>query len=202
MMLSGNAVILLATNNADKVREMSEILSPLGFDIKTPRELGVVLEVEETGESFEDNARLKARAFCEKTGLPALADDSGLCVAALDGAPGVHSARYGGVDSNEMRRSFLLTRMQTQENRAAKFVTCILCALPNGDEIVEFGEEVGEITRAPRGDSGFGYDPVFFYPPLGKTNAEMTPSEKNSVSARGAALRHFAQALGAYYEKW
>ncbi|MDR2615473.1 MAG: RdgB/HAM1 family non-canonical purine NTP pyrophosphatase, partial [Oscillospiraceae bacterium] len=174
--------LLLATNNADKAREMGEILSPLGFRLITPSELGVSVEVEETGETFEENARLKARAFCSASGLPSIADDSGLCVDALGGAPGVYSARFGGVPTNEARRSYLLERMAETEPRGAKFVTCIVCAFPDGAELVAFGEERGEILREPRGDSGFGYDPVFFYPPLGKTNAQMTPEEKNAVS--------------------
>ncbi|MDR2420690.1 MAG: RdgB/HAM1 family non-canonical purine NTP pyrophosphatase [Oscillospiraceae bacterium] len=187
--------LLLATNNADKLREMRGILSPLGFELVTPGELGDTAETDETGETFEENARLKARAFCEKFGMPSVADDSGLCVDALGGAPGVRSARFGGALSNEARLRHLLKCMETEGNRAARFVTYVICAFPDGGELVASGEERGELLRERRGESGFSYDPVFYYPPLGKTNAEMTPDEKNSVSARGAALRALAGML-------
>ncbi|MDR1328909.1 MAG: RdgB/HAM1 family non-canonical purine NTP pyrophosphatase [Oscillospiraceae bacterium] len=194
--------LLLATNNRHKACEMSEILSPLGFDITTPEDIGLSLEIKETGETFEENARLKARAFAQASGLPSIADDSGLCVAALGWEPGVRSARFGGAATDEDRRRLLLEIMESGADRFAKFVTVIAGAFPDGTEIVAEGEQRGELLRAERGESGFGYDPVFYYPKLRKTNAEMTPEEKNSVSARGKALRALAKKLKkSFYRK-
>jgi XTP/dITP diphosphohydrolase len=187
--------LLLATNNAGKLREMRELLAPLGFELVSPRELGLELDVDETGETFEDNARLKAVAFCAATGLAAVADDSGLCVDALGGAPGVLSARYAEPGK---RRLTLLKNMENTELRAAKFVSSIVCRFPNGDEITAAGECVGEIARENRGDGGFGYDPVFYLPELGRTMAELTETEKNAVSHRGRAIREFAEKLQKY----
>jgi XTP/dITP diphosphohydrolase len=187
--------LLLATGNAGKIREMRELLTPLGIELVTPAELGIDLEVDENGETFEDNARLKATAFCAASGLPSVADDSGLCVDALGGAPGVHSARYAEPGG---RKRKLLENMENTEQRAAKFVSSIVCAFPNGEELTATGECCGEIAREPRGDGGFGYDPVFYMAEFGKTMAEMTDDEKNAVSHRGRAMRELVQKLKEY----
>jgi XTP/dITP diphosphohydrolase len=190
---------LLATGNIGKLREMRELLAPLGYELVSPADFGLVLDVEETGETFEENARLKAKIYCAAMGFPSIADDSGLCVDALGGEPGVHSKRYGGggLSDGELCE-LLLKNVENAEQRAAKFVSVIVCAFPDGGELVATGECSGEIARARRGDGGFGYDPVFYLPQLGKTMAELSPEEKNAVSHRGNALRAFAAKLTEY----
>ena len=145
---------------------------------------------------------LKARAVMEASGLPAIADDSGVCVDALQGAPGVYSARYGGPDLDDVGRyRLLLNVMQGQTNRSAHFTSAIACIFPNGDTIEAEGECPGTIAFAPMGDGGFGYDPVFFLPQLKKTYAQLTPEEKAAVSHRGKALAVFEEKLKAYLNK-
>ena len=184
--------LVLASKNAKKLVEMNDILSHLGIEVCSEAEAGVDIEVEETGTTFEANARLKARAVMEATGLPAIADDSGLSVDALDGAPGVYSARYGGEGLDDTGRwQLLLEHMQGVEDRACRFVCVICCAFPDGGELMARGECPGVLAQAPQGDGGFGYDPIFYLPQLGKTMAQLTPQEKNSLSHRGNALRDF-----------
>ena len=191
--------LVLATQNPKKLKEMNEILSHLGVEVVSEAELGVRIEVEETGETFTDNARLKATAVMQATGLPAVADDSGLCVDALNGGPGVYSARFGGEGLDDKGRyTLLLEMLRGQTDRAAHFHTSIVCAFPNGDELVCEGECPGTIAFAPMGEGGFGYDPVFFVPELRKTFGQLTAEEKASVSHRGKALRAFAAALDDY----
>ncbi|MBR0280437.1 MAG: XTP/dITP diphosphatase [Oscillibacter sp.] len=190
---------VLATHNPGKVREMREILSELGLEVLAPEDVGVTVDVEETGATFAENAMLKAKAICELTGLPAIGDDSGLCVNALNGGPGVYSARYGGADiTDEQRNKLLLESVKGQGTRDAHFTCAIVCAFPNGDEITAEGRCDGVISYIPMGTGGFGYDPVFNYPPKLKTFAQMTPEEKSEISHRGKALRAFAEKLGAY----
>lgn len=191
---------ILASNNKNKLREMSEILGEVGAQVVSQREAGFSVEAEETGLTFEENALIKATAACVALGEPAIADDSGLVVEALGGAPGILSARYGGADCKDdaQRTAFLLKNMEDAEDRSAKFVCCIACVFPNGDLISARGECLGVITRSPRGDGGFGYDPVFEVP-SGKTMAELTPEEKNALSHRGQALKIFDQKLREYY---
>ncbi|MCL2201739.1 MAG: RdgB/HAM1 family non-canonical purine NTP pyrophosphatase, partial [Oscillospiraceae bacterium] len=149
-----------------------------------------------TGETFLENAMLKARAICNATGLPAIADDSGLMVYALDGAPGVYSSSYGGsMLTDGQRCEFLLSNMQNEKLRKAKFVCTIVCAFPDGNTLVSDGECLGEIISAPRGTGGFGYDPIFLVKELNKTMAELSSEEKNYISHRGKALRKFASLL-------
>ncbi|MDR0952101.1 MAG: RdgB/HAM1 family non-canonical purine NTP pyrophosphatase [Oscillospiraceae bacterium] len=188
---------ILASNNPKKLKELREILAGLGAELVTQREAGLLAEAEETGESFEENARIKALFACQALGEPAIADDSGLVVEALGGAPGVYSARYGGetCGSDAERTALLLTNMAGQNNRRAKFVSCIACVFPDGRETAARGECVGTISLSARGESGFGYDPVFELPGTGRTLAELTPEEKNAVSHRGAALREFEKKL-------
>ena len=189
---------VLASQNKGKLVEMQGILQSLGVEIVLQSELGVSVDVEETGTTFEENARLKAVAVMQATGLPAIADDSGLCVDALNGGPGVYSARYGGDISDPEKVQLLLANMRGASTRAAHFATAIVCAFPDGDELVAFGRCDGSIAYAPAGDMGFGYDPVFFYPAFGKTFGQSTREEKASVSHRGKALRDLAVKLEAY----
>lgn len=193
---------ILATHNAHKLREMSEILSGLGIEVISPGELGLSVEVEETGSTFAENALLKARAVCGAAGLPAIADDSGLCVDALNGGPGVYSARYGGEGLDDRGRyMLLLNSMRGQTTRAAHFACAIACVFPNGDELAAEGVCGGAIAFAPMGENGFGYDPVFFLPELSKTFAQLTAEEKAAVSHRGRALKDFAEKLETYLKK-
>ena len=182
--------LVLASKNKKKLVEMNAILSQLGIEVCSEAEAGVDIDVEETGTTFEENSLLKAKAVMEASGMPAIADDSGLCVTCLNDAPGVYSARYGGEGLDDTGRyQLLLQNMRGQTDRSAKFVSVITCCFPNGDVITARGECLGTIAFAPMGEGGFGYDPVFYYPPYGKTTAEMEPEEKNAVSHRGNALR-------------
>lgn len=188
---------IIATNNAKKLLELSRILNPLGIRTLSANEAGVSLgEVEETGETFEENARLKARAALDKTGMPALADDSGLMVDALNGEPGVYSARYGGEGATDAQKNEkLLKNMENvpKGKRTARFVSAICCLFPDGREIMVRGECEGSIAYAPRGEGGFGYDPVFL---VGERSyAQLTPEEKDAVSHRGQALRKLSEEL-------
>ena len=191
--------LVLASKNRKKLMEMNDILSHLGIEVCSEAEAGVDLEVEETGTTFEENSLLKARAVMEASGLPAIADDSGLCADCLNGAPGAYSARYGGEGVDDAGRyRLLLENMRGQMTRAAKFVGVITCCFPNGDVLSARGECPGTIAYAPMGEGGFGYDPVFFVPELKKTFAQLTPSEKNAVSHRGKAIRMFKSELEKY----
>ena len=193
--------LVLASKNAHKLVEMRDILSQLGVEVVLESEVGVDVDVEETGATFEENAFLKARAVMEASGLPAIADDSGLCVDALGGAPGIYSARYGGLDDDKARYQLLLQNLRGAMTRAAHFHTSVVCCFPDGDVLTAEGECAGTIAYAPQGEGGFGYDPVFFVPQLRKTFAQLTPEEKNAISHRGNALRAFAEKLKEYMEK-
>ena len=190
---------VLASKNAKKLTEMQTILSALGVEVCLESEVGVDVDVEETGTTFAENAMLKARAVCEASGLPAIADDSGLCVNALAGGPGVYSARYGGEGLTDADRyQLVLNALKGQIDRGAKFVSVVTACFPNGDVLVARGECPGTIAYAPQGENGFGYDPVFFVPSLRKTFAQMTAEEKNSISHRGKALEKFKVELEGY----
>ena len=194
--------LVLASKNAHKLVEMRDILSQLGVEVVLESEVGVDVDVEETGATFEENAFLKARAVMEASGLPAIADDSGLCVDALNGAPGVYSARYGGEGLDDAGRyRMLLANMPRGAARTAKFVSVITCCFPGGDVLTARGECPGTIAYAAMGEGGFGYDPVFFVPELKKTFAQMTAEEKNAVSHRGKALEAFKVKLEEYLNK-
>ena len=191
---------VLASHNPNKLREMSEILSKVGVEVVSPKDLGITVDVEETGTTFEENSKLKAEAIMKLSGLPAIADDSGLCVDCLNGAPGVYSARYGGGDLDDPGRCrLLLENMRGQSPRTAKFVSVITCCFPDGETIVARGECPGTIAFAPMGENGFGYDPVFFIPHLKKTFAQLTAEEKNKISHRGRALAAFQEKLAAHF---
>ena len=191
---------VLASHNRGKLKEMQEILSRLGVEVVLESDLGLALDVEETGTTFAENAALKAKAVMEASGLPAIGDDSGLCVDWLQGAPGIYSARYGGLDDDPSRCRLLLSNMRGATDRAAHFHTAIVCAFPNGDVLTAEGDCHGAIAFAPMGDGGFGYDPVFLVPSLRKTFAQLTAEEKNAISHRGNALRSFAAELKTYLE--
>ena len=193
---------VLATHNPGKIREMGEILKDFGIEVVSPRDLGLTVDVEETGTTFAENAMLKAKAICKAAGLPAIADDSGLCVDALGGAPGVYSARYGGEGLDDKGRyMLLLSSLRGAPTRAAHFACAVACAFPNGDTLTAEGRCDGSIAYAPLGEGGFGYDPVFLLPGTGKTFGQLTQEEKSAVSHRGRALKDFAGKLEAYLKK-
>jgi len=191
--------MVLASKNPHKLTEFKAILDALDVELIVERDMGLDVEVEETGETFEENAALKAKSVMEAAGLPAIADDSGLCVTALGGGPGVYSARYGGEELSDRERcALILNSLRGQVDRSAKFVSCICCAFPNGDTLTARGECPGIITYAPRGEDGFGYDPIFLVPERRKTFAEMAPEEKNAVSHRARALEKWKAELEKY----
>ena len=190
---------VLASRNPGKLKEMNEILSHLGIQVCSEEEAGVDVEVEETGTTFEENSLLKARAVMEASGLPAIADDSGLMVDALNGAPGVYSARYGGPGLDDAGRyRLLLENMRGVLDRKCRFVSAITLCMPSGDIVTARGECPGTLAYAPQGENGFGYDPIFFVPEKKKTFAQLTAEEKNAISHRGRALQLFQEKLAAY----
>ncbi len=190
--------VVLASKNQHKLVEISRILERLDIQLVLQSELGVDIDVEETGKTFEENSFLKAQAVMKATGLPALADDSGIAVDALNGEPGIYSARYGFDDSLDDWGRLLLLLKNTEKvpdgQRQAQFVCVITLVTPEGEVIQARGEAHGELLREAAGQGGFGYDPIFYYPPFGKTFAEVSAEEKNQVSHRAVALK-------AMYEK-
>lgn len=189
--------VVLASKNAHKMQELQTILRQYGIALILQSELGLDVDVEETGSTFEENALLKAQAVMHATGLPAIADDSGLVVDALGGEPGIYSARYGGAQnrSDSDRLNYLLRRLEAvpEAERTAHFVCVITLVEPDGSVLSACGECAGQITREARGASGFGYDPVFYVPQEGCTFAEMPQERKNAISHRANALRRFAE---------
>jgi XTP/dITP diphosphohydrolase len=195
-------IFVLATQNAGKVKEMSAILAQFDIGVISAKDAGIHLDVEETGTTFAENAMLKAKAICEASNLPAIADDSGLCVDALNGGPGVYSARYGGEGLDDKGRyQLLLNNLRGQSTRAAHFACSIACAFPNGKTLTAEGLCNVTIAFAPMGEGGFGYDPVFFVPEKAKTFSQLTAEEKNEISHRGKALEEFAKKLETYLKK-
>ena len=181
--------LVIATRNKGKIEELKSFFSGFPVSIKSLNDFGPIPEPVEDGKTFEDNAYKKAHFTARVLGFPALADDSGLVVEALGGQPGVLSARYAGEGAgDEANIRKLLKAMETVSDRRAAFECVIAIAVPRGPALIYEGRCVGEITRDPSGNSGFGYDPVFFYQPLGKTFAEMSREEKNQVSHRGKAM--------------
>ena len=198
--------LVLATNNEGKVREFARILEPLGIEVMTQKQAGVHVSPEENGTTFAENARIKAMAVYEATGLPTVADDSGLCIDAMNGEPGVYSARYYGEDTpyeEKNRRIIESLNGVAEEKRTARFVAHITCVLSK-DEILDCeGVCEGTIGHKPAGDGGFGYDPIFYLPEYGCTSAELSMEEKNKISHRGKALRAIKDALrGRHAETW
>lgn len=181
--------LILASNNKNKLREISQMLAPLGVQVISQSEAGITLEVEETGTTFAENAALKARAISARTGKPVLADDSGLAVDALQGAPGVYSHRYAGENATDADRCAKLLRELAdvpEAERTARFF-CAMCYVADGEEHSFLGKVEGTIGYACEGDNGFGYDPVFRY--QGRSFATLSAEEKNAVSHRADALR-------------
>lgn len=187
-------IMVLATRNEGKVREFRELLKGFPVEIASLNDFGPIPEVEEDGETFDDNAYKKALHTAQVLGLPAISDDSGLAVEALGGAPGVRSARYAGEEASDADNiTKLLKNMDGKTDRRAAFECVISIAVPSGPALTYEGRCEGEITAEPAGEGGFGYDPVFFYPEYGKTFAQCTMEEKNRVSHRGRALKEVAQ---------
>ena len=190
--------LLLATSNPHKVAELRRLLVEVPFRVVTPRDLGLALEVEEDGATFRDNAIKKARAFAEASGVLSLADDSGIEVEALDGRPGVRSARYGGSKATDEGRVRLLLQELREvpwEQRACRYVAVVAVARPGGEADVFEGTCSGMVAREPAGTGGFGYDPIFYVPDHGLTVAQMPPETKDRISHRGHAVRQAAEAL-------
>ena len=191
--------VVLASKNPHKLVEIRQITDQFGIDLVLQSELGIDIDVEENGTTFEENSFIKANAVMKATGLPALADDSGICVDALNGEPGIYSARYGFDDSlDDWGRLQLLLKNTEQVpdgQRQAQFVCVITMVMPDGRTIQARGEIHGELLRAPGGENGFGYDPIFYYPPMGRSTAEMSAEDKNQVSHRANALKIFNEKL-------
>lgn len=182
--------IIAATQNKGKIKEIEDIFSPLGFEVISQKEAGFDIDVEETGKTFEENAMLKAKAIYDASKEAVIADDSGLMVDALNGAPGVYSARYAGenaTDSDRIKK--LLSELENEENRTAKFSSALVMILPDGRVFTASGEVKGEILKEVSGSNGFGYDPVFFSYELNKSFGVASSVEKNRISHRGKALR-------------
>ena len=185
---------LLASNNAGKLREFREIFSE--DTILSLKEVSLEIEVEEDGTTFEENAIKKAREIAKISGMTAIADDSGLCVDALDGAPGVYSARYAGEDATDRQRiEKLLKEMKNLSNRTARFVSVVALCTPDGEIVTACGECEGEILQEALGEGGFGYDPVFYVKEFDQTFGQITGEEKNSISHRGRAIRALKKKL-------
>jgi XTP/dITP diphosphohydrolase len=190
--------ILIATRNKGKIREIQGLLKELPLTVLSLDDLGLDDEVEENGDSFLANAILKARHFFRVTGIPTLADDSGLCVDAMSGLPGVYSARYGGKElTDEQRCRLIIANMVSvpEEKRTAHFECAMILAMPEDTNYVFLGECPGILLLNQRGENGFGYDPIFFYTPAQKTFAEMSQEEKSKVSHRGKALKQLVDFL-------
>lgn len=193
---------IIASKNKKKIAELERILNPLGITAVTENELNISIpEVEETGTTFAENAFLKANSACKTSGLPAIADDSGLCVDALNGEPGVYSARYSGEDATDKKNNALLIKNLenvSENDRTAKFCCAICVVFPNGDKVECFGECKGKIGFVPMGDGGFGYDPYFYVD--GKSFASLSAEEKDKISHRGNALRQLKVKLKEYLD--
>ena len=191
--------VVLASKNKHKLEEISKITEKFDMELILQSECGVDIDVEENGTTFEENSLIKAKAVMEATGLPALADDSGIAVDALNGEPGIYSARYGFDESLDDWGRMMLLLKNTEHvpdgQRQAQFVCVITLVTPEGKVIQARGEVHGELTREPKGENGFGYDPIFFYPPAGCTTAQLPPEQKNAVSHRGNALKLFYEKM-------
>ncbi|NCB34335.1 MAG: XTP/dITP diphosphatase [Erysipelotrichia bacterium] len=188
-------VIVIASTNQRKIREFKEMLEPKGYAIKTFADLQTLPETEETGTTFRENAILKAQAVTDQLHIEAIADDSGLEIDAFDRAPGIYSARYLGKDTPyDYKNKVILDRLKGNTNRSCRYVCAIAFTRPDAEPEVFQDTAEGMIAEVPSGSNGFGYDPIVFYPPLGKTMAEMSDTEKNQISHRGKAL--------AKLEKW
>lgn len=194
--------LLIATNNQNKKREIDAILAPLSVETVTPKELGIDFDPIENGTTFEENAMIKARCGFDLTGIGTIADDSGLCVNALNGRPGIYSARYGGEEATYSEKIAMLQQeIGDAEDRSASFECAIACVLSKDVAFTVTGRCVGEIAHESAGAGGFGYDPVFYIPSKQKTFSELTDEEKNAISHRGAALEALRKKLNEIQEK-
>ena len=183
--------IVFATTNAGKIKEIKEILADFDVEVASMKEMNITADIEENGATFEENSLIKARAVSKLTGLPALADDSGLEVDYLNGEPGIYSARYLGRDTDyDYKNNYIINKLKEAkgEERSARFVCVISLVLPDGREFVKKGVMEGRIGYEIKGENGFGYDPIFYLPEYGKTSAEISAEEKNKISHRGKAL--------------
>lgn len=190
--------IVFATGNAGKMREIREILADMDMDIVSMKEMGIDIEIEENGDTFEENAVIKAKAVAKICGEIVLADDSGLEIDYLNKEPGIYSARYMGEETPySVKNANLIKRLSgvPDEERSARFVCAIAAAFPSGEVITAHGEIEGRIDYKEKGTNGFGYDPIFYIPSFGKTTAELSESEKNSISHRGEALNRIKEEL-------
>lgn len=195
--------VVLASHNKKKIKELSDILCGMfpNLELLTPADVGVTGDIEENGKTFEENAMIKASAVWAK-GRIAIADDSGLCVNALGGAPGIYSARYAGEPSDDTRNNEkLLSELKSSEDRSAYFICTIACILPNGERFTVSGKAYGEILDRPVGVGGFGYDPLFLSTDTGKSFAELSADEKNSISHRGRALKALKERIAEKLEQ-
>ena len=193
--------LIIASNNKGKIREYKDIFEPRGFHVRSQGEENICLEVEETGSTFEENAMLKARAVCDKAHCCVISDDSGLEVDALDGEPGVHSARYAGEHGNdEANNDLLLNRMEGRKDRSAAFRCALALKIPGRETVIAEGKCPGTILYERRGTGGFGYDPLFLYEPMGKTYAEMNETEKNQISHRARAAEKMREIMAGLQE--
>ena len=182
--------IVAATNNRGKAREFAEILKDAGISVLPMQDVGISIEIEETGKTFAENAMIKAKAVSALCDFPVLADDSGLCVNQLNGAPGLYSARFAGENATDKElREKLLTEMKGMNDRSAFFISSVVLLFKDGRSIAAEGKVFGNITEEERGSGGFGYDALFYCDEIGKTFAEASPYEKDSISHRGRALR-------------
>ncbi len=195
MKIARGSTLLVASHNQGKVREIADLLSPRGILVRGAAELGLK-EPEETGQTFAENALLKARAAAKESGLAALADDSGLCVTALDGAPGIHSARWAGPDKDF---AFAMARVERElkgaRDTSAKFVCALALAIPSGEAEIFEGEVRGHLVFPPRGTNGFGYDSIFVADGMSRTFGEIDPAQKHAISHRARAFEKFARAV-------
>ena len=193
--------IIFATGNEGKMREIRMILEDLGVPVLSMKEAGISADIEENGKSFAENAAIKAKAIMEMTGEIVMADDSGLEIDYLDGAPGIYSARFMGEDTSyDIKNKALIDKLAgvPDEKRTARFVCAIVCALPDGQILESRGTMEGIIGYEIKGENGFGYDPIFYLPECGCTSAEISPEKKNELSHRGKALRAMKEKLEKY----
>ena len=190
--------IVFATTNEGKVKEIKEILEGFPVEVVSMKEMNITTDIEEDGTTFEENSLIKAREISKLTGLPALADDSGLEVDYLNGEPGIYSARYLGRDTDyNYKNNYIIDRLKEAEDkeRSARFICVISLVLPDGREFVKKGVMEGRIGYEIKGENGFGYDPIFYLPEYGKTSAELSSDEKNKISHRGKALRAMKEVI-------
>lgn len=187
---------IVASHNKRKLQELTRILEPMGLNVINPDAIeGGIPEPEENGKTFEENALIKARSACENTGLPAIADDSGLCVDALNGEPGIFSARYAGTNNDDDNNKLLLKNLKNVngKDRSAYFVSCIACVFPDGREFTVTGKCYGYIGTEPQGDGGFGYDPLFISE--NGSFGVLTPEEKDKISHRAKSMALFSEKI-------